>query len=147
MLSPELHYLRGRALAGRGEFPAAREQYRRVLQEPKAEGTEIAAMAQWMIGETFFHQRDFEKARAELARVIDEHHQPEWQARAALEIGKCHELEGAWGEAAGVYRVAAARWPGSPVEAQLRGRLEVVERNLRRSEVGAICHSGFVIRH
>ncbi|MEM9351615.1 MAG: tetratricopeptide repeat protein [Planctomycetota bacterium] len=122
-LSPELRYLRGRARAGRGEFPAARDAYRRVLSEPQAEGQPIAAMAQWMIGETFFHQRDFERARLELRRVIDEHDQPEWQARAALEIGKTHEMAGDWARASVVYDEAIERWPGSPVEEQLRGRV------------------------
>ncbi len=122
-LSPELHYLRGRALAGRGQFPAARRAYSKVLTDPRSKNQTIAAMAQWMIGETFFHQRDMQRARQELRRVIDEHDHLEWQARAALEIGKTHEIEGDWRRASGVYEDAAERWPGSPIEEQLRGRM------------------------
>ena len=81
-LAYEADYLRGRALAGRGQMSAARESYQRVLNNPNAQQTETAAMAQWMIGETYFHQYDLPRAREVYLKVIEQHPKPEWQARA-----------------------------------------------------------------
>src|SRR5690606_14516745 len=53
-------YLVGRCLAAQGEFDAARTRFQRVVQSPIGGKTETAAMAQWMIGETHFHQENFD---------------------------------------------------------------------------------------
>ena len=48
-------------------------------------------MAQWMIGESFFHQEKYAEALAEYLRVDDRYPFPRWQAAALLQAGKCHE--------------------------------------------------------
>ncbi|MCA9232155.1 MAG: tetratricopeptide repeat protein, partial [Planctomycetales bacterium] len=123
-LQYEVNYLRGRAYAGRGEMTLARRAYRRVLEDKLAAGTETSAMAQWMIGETFFHQNDYLRARQAYQRVIDQHSLPEWQARAALQAGKCMELEQSWDEAAAYYTAAIERWQDSNSATQLEARLK-----------------------
>ena len=123
-LDYEVDYLRGRALAGRAEMSAARESYNLVLANPKAQGTETAAMAQWMIGETYFHQHNYTLAREVYLRVIEEHTQTEWQARAALQAGKCWELEGQWEKAKVLYSTALKHWRGSESEQKLQSRLK-----------------------
>jgi TolA-binding protein len=122
-LAYECDYLRGRALAGRGEMSAARAAYGQVLENEWATGTETVAMAQWMIGETHFHQRNYEVAAIEYARVIERHDLPEWQARAALQTGKCAELSGQWEKATELYADALERWQGTSSEKQLTARL------------------------
>jgi len=119
----EIDYLRGRALAGRGKMTAARKFYRRVLDNRAASGTEAATMAGWMTGETFFHQRDYARARAAYQAVMEQTSLPEWQSRAALQAGKCWELEQHWDEAADVYSTALERWPDSESDTQLKSRL------------------------
>ena len=123
-LAYECDYLRGRALAGRGEMSAARAAYGQVLQNDWAAGTETAAMAQWMIGETYFHQQDYMHAAIAYQKVIERHNLPEWQARAALQSGKCAELTENWEEARLQYSQALERWRGSTSEKQLAGRLK-----------------------
>ncbi|NOY42306.1 MAG: tetratricopeptide repeat protein [Planctomycetes bacterium] len=123
-LDYEADYLRGRALAGRAEMSAARNAYYRVLANPKSKDTETAAMAQWMIGETYFHQYDFARAREIYLKVIDQHTQPEWQARAALQAGKCWELEGHWDKAKILYSTALKKWSGSESEEKLQARMK-----------------------
>ena len=105
-LQGEVHYLRGRALAGRGQMRDARASYREVLSDAESQGSETAAMAQWMIGETYFHQGDYSRARAAYQKVIDEHDHPKWRGRAALQLGKCWELDAQWDEALKVYETA-----------------------------------------
>jgi TolA-binding protein len=129
-LGYECDYLRGRALAGRGEMSSARAAYGQVLENEWAAGTETAAMAQWMIGETHFHQQNYEVAAVEYARVIERHDLPEWQARAALQAGKCAELSGKWEKATGLYSEALERWQGTSSEKQLTARLRWSQERL-----------------
>ncbi len=139
-LQVEVDYLRGRALAGRGEMTAARVAYGRVLNSEATGDSETAAMAQWMLGETFFHQRDYAQARAAYLAVIErqapaKRQAPaDWQARAALQVGKCWELENRWDEAQAMYLQALQRWPGTEPEPQLQARLKWAESrtNTRR---------------
>ena len=128
----EVDYLRGRAQAGRGEMTAARRSYRRVLENQAARQTETAARAQWMIGETFFHQHDYPRAEAAYSKVMQYEEESDWQARAALQAGKCWELQAGWEEAREVYRSAIERWRTSESTPQLQARLNWTEKQLLR---------------
>ncbi len=130
-LDYEVDYLRGRALAGIGQMTAARKYYRRVLDNDKGQGTEAATMAGWMTGETYFHQRDYPRARVAYQQVMEKNSFPEWQSRAALQAGKCWELEQRWDEAADVYAAALKRWPHSFSEPQLTSRLRWAQNQSR----------------
>lgn len=88
----EADYLVGRCRSMRGEFGEARESYLRAAGHPAAEGTETAAMAQFMIGETYLHQRKCEEALGEYLRVEVLHDWPTWQAAGLLQAGSCYEL-------------------------------------------------------
>jgi cellulose synthase operon protein C len=134
-LAYECDYLRGRALAGRGEMFAARNAYGHVLENDWAARTETAAMAQWMIGETHFHQRNYEQARIAYERVIERHDFPEWQARAALQAGKCAELGDRWDEATKYYADAAGRWSETRSGKELNARLKWVEEQVAQKPV------------
>ena len=61
----EVDYLLGRCLANQADFEGARRAYNRVIHSPAGAKTETAAMAQWMIGETYFHQKNYEAALRE----------------------------------------------------------------------------------
>ena len=90
-----------------------------------------------MIGETYFHQNNLEKARRAYRRVIDEHSHPAWQARAALQIGKCWELEARWDDARQVYAAALTPTddsqspPDEKLAQQLAARLAWIDQQLR----------------
>jgi TolA-binding protein len=102
--SYEAHYVLGRCFAARALFDEARACYRRVTSSPLGGKTETAAMAQWMIGETYFHQRDYAAAVREYLRVEILYDFPSWQAAALLQAGKCCEKLGKPDEAAAHYR-------------------------------------------
>ena len=122
----EVDYLRGRALAGRGEMTEARRYYREVLgNEDSSE--ETAAAAQWMIGETHFHQQNYESARLAYQALIDRNAPADWRARAALQAGKCWELEQNWDQAQATYADAIERWPNAEPQPQLAARLKWAE--------------------
>jgi TolA-binding protein len=134
-LAYECDYLRGRALAGLGEMSAARTAYGHVLENDWATGTETAAMAQWMIGESYFHQRNYELARDAYERVIERQHFPEWQARAALQAGKCAELGDNWEAATKYYAEAAERWRETKSAHELSARLRWVQERVAQKQV------------
>jgi TolA-binding protein len=99
----EADYVIGRAYASRGEFESARSAYQKVIRSEQGGKTETAAMAQWMIGETYFHQKNYEAALREYLRVEILYDYPEWQAAALLQAGKCQEQLGQWRQAADLY--------------------------------------------
>ena len=54
----EADYVIGRCLANQADFEAARKAYRQVINVARRAKTETAAMAQWLIGESYFHQKN-----------------------------------------------------------------------------------------
>ncbi|MDP6445614.1 MAG: tetratricopeptide repeat protein, partial [Pirellulaceae bacterium] len=124
----EVDYLIGRCLGSRAEFEAAREAYRRVVQSPAGSQTETASMAQWMIGETYFHQDKYERAIRAYHRVL---RHPRWRAAALLQAGKCHEMKGEWSRAIDLYREVVEDFSNSPYAADAKRRLHVATERAR----------------
>jgi TolA-binding protein len=120
----EVDYLIGRALAAQAEFAGAREAYARVIESPRGSHTETAAMARWMIGESYFHQEDYGAALAEYSKVDEQYMFPRWQAAALLQAGKCHELLGEWRLAVEVYGRLIKTFPQSDLCAEATRRSE-----------------------
>ncbi len=99
----EVDYLVGRYFASQAEFKEAREAYLRVIRSATGRGTETAAVAQWMIGETYFMQKQYNQAIKAYYRVEGLYPFPRWKAAALLQAGKCHEMIGRWSEATELY--------------------------------------------
>jgi TolA-binding protein len=124
----ELEFLRGRAHAARAEFREARESYAAVIADERARGAEVAAVAQFMVGETYFHQREYEAAVREYLRVDADKKFPQWRAASLLQGGKCREQLDQLAEARALYDRVIAENPDGPYAAEARDRLEVVRR-------------------
>ena len=107
----EVDYLLGRCLANQADFEGARQAYQRVIRSPGGAKTETAAMAQWMIGESFFHQKKYDDAVREYSRLEILYAYPTWQAAALLQAGKCQELLSKTTEAADLYRRILKSYP------------------------------------
>lgn len=110
----EVDYLLGRCLATRADFRGAREAYTRVIRSEHGAKTETAAMAQWMIGETYLHQKDYEAALGEFLKVEILYAYPTWQAAALVEAAKCYEQLGRRDEAVVIYRRVADEFADTP---------------------------------
>jgi TolA-binding protein len=129
----EADYVIGRALAARGEFDEARAAYQRVIRSEIGGKTETAAMAQWMIGETYFHQKNYETALREYLRLEILYAYPTWQAGALLQAGKCSEQLGQWKQAADLYQRLVKEFPETTFVDEARKRLTTVrERTASR---------------
>jgi TolA-binding protein len=131
----EVDYLIGRGLAAQADFAAARESYGKVIANPRAATTETAAMAQWMIGETFFHQEKYAAALAEYLRVEDRYAFPRWQGASLLQAGKCHESLGQWQSAVAVYQRLLKTYPSSEFSGEAGERLAEASKRLARQPV------------
>jgi TolA-binding protein len=95
----EADYVIGRCLAMKARFDEARRWYERVVRSPEGGKSETAAKAQWMIGESYFHQKNYDEAIRAYHRVDSLFAYPQWQAAALLQAGKCYELRGERDEA------------------------------------------------
>jgi len=121
----EVDYLIGRCLSSRADFQGARDSYLRVIRSPAGAKTETAAMAQWMIGETHFHQKNPEAALREYLKVEILYAYPTWQAAALLQAAKCRDLLGEPGEADKLYARLMKEHPGTEFAKQAARRMAI----------------------
>lgn len=124
----EVDYALGRCLASEALFEEAREAYRRVIRSATGGKTETAAIAQWMIGESYFHQKSYRAAIKEYLRVEILYPYPNWQAAALLQAAKCHELVDERPAAVELYTRIVRQYPDSQFAAEAARRLSVAER-------------------
>jgi TolA-binding protein len=120
----EIDYARGRALQGLARFDEARIAYQAVIDARK--GGDLAARAQFMRGETYFHQKNYSEALREFLKVDLLFNAPQWQAAALLEVGKVYERLAQWTEAAEIYKKLLDKFPKDPSAAESARRLDQV---------------------
>ena len=120
----EMEYLWGRCLAAEARFDEARQAYTRVTDADGQTKTETAAMAQWMIGETFLHQERHEDALRAYLRVEALFAYPRWQAAALLEAGRCYEALGRPADAIAAYQRILEKYGQSTYCDEARKRLQ-----------------------
>jgi TolA-binding protein len=118
----EADYLIGRALVAKAEFDPAREAYLRVIASPQGAASETAAMARFMVGESYFHQENYEAALAQYERAQSDHKFPRWQSAALVQSGKCHEALGQWDAAVAAYEKLIGVDPDGPLAGDARRR-------------------------
>ena len=123
----EVDYLLGRAAAAQADFEIARKRYLKVVRSAIGGKTETAAMAQWMIGESYFHQENYEAALREYLRVEILYPYPRWQAAALLQAGKCQESLDRWKDAAELYARLIKLYPNTEFTEETTRRLHDVE--------------------
>lgn len=131
----ELDYLRGRCLARAARFAEAREAYQKVVDSPLGGVTETAAMAQWMIGETYFHQKNYQSAIQAYSRVAALYNFPRWKAGSLLQIGKCYEISRQWDKAQKYYDEVAIGYPETYFAGEAQQRLNVVKQRRETAEI------------
>lgn len=91
----EVDYALGRCLIATGKFEEARVRFASILESPQQTRSETGALAQWMIGESYFQQRQWDDALAAYRRVGELFpSDPRWQAAVWLQTGKCFEQKG-----------------------------------------------------
>lgn len=125
----EADYLIGRCKAAQSDLEGARDSYQKVIRSPAGGKTETAAMAQLMIAETYWHQKNYAAAAREYWRVEMRFAYPTWQSLALLQIGKCHEKLGEWKEAAAAYARLLRVYPDTDSAGEASRRLKTAPKS------------------
>jgi len=129
----EVDYLLGRCYAAEGRFDQARSWYEKATHSPGESPSETAAMAQWMIGETYLHQEKYAQARREYLRTeVVYTDYPQWQARGLLQAGKCLENERQWRDAARLYARILKEYGTTTSAHDATERLQAAYRHVKR---------------
>ena len=126
----EADYVLGLCRSKQGKPTEALQHYERVIRSPEGGRTETAAKAQWMIGEAYAAQCEFEQALKAYYRVESLYNYPQWQAAALVQAGKCHELQGDDKNAALVWHQVISRFAKTPYAAEAAQRLERLNTRL-----------------
>ncbi len=124
----EFTFVQARELETRGLLSQAREKYSAVIDSNPGNKTETAAIAQWRIGEIYFHRENYTAAIESYRKVDANYSFAQWKTAAILQAGKCQEHLGNWKHAARLYTQLIERFPQSVLAGQAKQRLVLIER-------------------
>jgi TolA-binding protein len=122
----EAEFVAGRALLALARLDEARAAFQRVIDDPNGSASETAAMAQFMIGETHRHQKQYMEAIRAYLKLDLLYDDTPWRAAALLEAGGCYESLQENDEARRLYQQLVSQFPASeqsPVAQQRLHRL------------------------
>jgi tetratricopeptide (TPR) repeat protein len=83
----------------------------------------LKAQSQWLVGETYFLQKDYVAAVAAYSSVVRTSQDSKWKSLAMLQAGKCYEIVGQANDAKQLYEEAIKITPSPSVKKQLELRL------------------------
>jgi len=122
---PEILYEQGWAQQNLDKLAEATALYEAVVA--KAGNREVAARAQFMIGEIEFQQKKHADAVKSYFRVIYGYGFPAWQAEAAYEAARCFEVLGKKDQAAKQYQELIDKFPQSDKVPLAKERLKTLQ--------------------
>ncbi len=131
----EAEFVAGRALMGLARLDDARAAFQRVVDDPNASASETAAMAQYMIGETHRHQKQYMDAIRAYLRLDLLYDHPPSRAAALLEAGGCYESLQQIDEARRLYQQLLAQFPESDQRCVAQQRLQRLQSESDRLTV------------
>lgn len=107
---PEALCEQGWAEQNKGNLDQALALYSQVLGKTNRE---VAARAQFLIGEVQFAKKDHSSAISSFFKVAYGYSYPKWQALATFEAGRCFEVLGKKTQALKQYQELVEKYPGS----------------------------------
>lgn len=132
--SPELadqaHEILGQADYREAKFEEARQHFQLVVDSKASEKTELAAKAQFMIGNSYLDQKKYESAVLSYEKVYSNYSFPEWQAPALHQIGWCDMTMKEWARAKSSFDKLISEFPDSDEAKEAAIKLETVNKNL-----------------
>ena len=128
----EFDYLLARAAVQQIDFDQARVHLKAIM-EATGKNTSAAARSQWMLGETYFMEQNFNEAVSAYKPVTEVENQP-WQTLALMQTAKCFELLNQASDALDVYRRVVKITKDENIRQEASSRIEVVERTASRTK-------------
>jgi len=122
---PEIRYERGWAKQNLGKPDEALADYQQVIAKTDRE---VAARAQFMIGEIQFEQKNHKEAVASFFKVSYGYSYPQWQAEAAYEAGRCFEVLGKKDQALKQYQELLDKFPQSDKTPLAKKRIDELKK-------------------
>lgn len=116
-LTRQALFVQAKALQQRAQFDQARELYAEALSDQR---DELSAKSQFMIAETYLHQRQYRAALREYLKVEILYSQPEWRSMALLQIAKCHQSLNEADDARAAVEKLLQQYPDSEAAKQAR---------------------------
>ena len=83
----------------------------------------LRAQSQWLVGETYFLQKEYVAAVAAYSSVVRKSKDAKWKSLAMLQAGKCYEIVGQAQDAKQLYEEALKITPSPSVKKQIELRL------------------------
>ena len=124
----EFKFLLGRAAEYDGLFDEARDHYQEIIDAKESATTETAAIAQWRIGEMWFHQNLHREAIAAYEKTALNYRFEKWSSAALIQAGKCQEHLENWSHAKKLYTELLRKHPACEFVADAKERLGHVSR-------------------
>lgn len=130
----EFVFLEARCWERKGRLTDARLAFEKVIASPDSAGTELAAQAQWRIGELFFHQERYADAIAAYYKVDSLYEFERWRSAALIQAGKCQELLGQPQQAKKLYQQLIRQFQTNQYASEAKERLSAIESRLRTAK-------------
>jgi len=121
---PEVLYEQGWAQQNLGKPAEATALYEQVIAKTNRE---VAARAQFMIGEIQFQQKKHAEAIKSFFKVSYGYSYPKWQADATYEAGRCFEVLGKKEQAVKQYQELTTKYPESDKAPLAKKRIEALK--------------------
>jgi len=122
---PEVLYEQGWAQQNLGKPDKAMKLYESVLGKTNRE---VAARAQFMIGELFFQKKDHAEAVKAFFKVIYGYSYAKWQAEATVEAARCFEVLNKRTQAVNLYQELIKKHPKSDKVSVAKKRIEAMKK-------------------
>jgi TolA-binding protein len=120
---PDVMLVRAQCEIGTSHIEEARVTLNDEVFKSATTADRLRAQAMWLIGETYFLQKEYVAAVSAYSNVVQGFQDAKWKALAMLQAGKCYEIVGQTQDAIQLYEEALKLSPAESVKKQIEGRL------------------------